>query len=607
MLLRRLVEYSQRFVLPPAMYDRTRVRWFVDLDQEGGLIGFVPLQGESKRSDQGKELLAPQVVRSSTAVRPKLLADNGEYVLGIARHPDDPRRRPRALQAHREFKDLVRRCWEATREPSVGAVVRFLDVWQPEEGRGLLPDDFTPDDVLTFRVDGVLPIDLPAVQHFWARYTAGEESDDEERPVMTCLVCGQLKPVERRMPVKVKGIPGGQTAGMAIISANNPAFESYGLEASLVAPTCRECGEYFAKALNALIEQEDGRLYVGPLVYVFWTRDELGLSPGRLLGTPTGTSVDEVHSWLDDLLGRLRERFAARAQPGDVKAALRAAAEGRPARLDVVDQSAFYATALSASGGRVVVRDWIETTVERALANLRWWFHLQRFVDEGTGKEGRPYGISALAASLYREGENIEAQVPTVLVRAALHGTPLPDWLLFRAVRRNRAEQRVTRPRAVLIKMVLDSQGGVTLADGLVALDPEHPDTAYHCGRLLAVLENIQRKAAPGANTTMTDRFYGSASTAPASVFGVLIRNAQAHLAKIRKEHRGRFEALQRELEDILVQIAPDGFPQTLDLRRQGLFAIGYYHQRAALRAARVLRSQVASEHPKDGGVEDDA
>ena len=29
----------------------------------------------------------------------------------------------------------------------------------------------------------------------------------------------------------------------------------------------------------------------------------------------------------------------------------------------------------------------------------------------------------------------------------------------------------------------------------MVALEPEHPSTAYHCGRLLAVIEDVQRAA----------------------------------------------------------------------------------------------------------------
>ena len=101
-----------------------------------------------------------------------------------------------------------------------------------------------------------------------------------------------------------------------------------------------------------------------------------------------------------------------------------------------------------------------------------------------------------------------------------------------------------------------------------------HP--AYKCGRLLAVIERIQSAAIGNPNATLTDRYYGSASTTPASVFGVLVRMAQPHLSKLRKQREGLAIALERALHDAM----PDYFPTTLSLTEQGLFALGYYHQR---------------------------
>jgi CRISPR-associated protein Csd1 len=163
--------------------------------------------------------------------------------------------------------------------------------------------------------------------------------------------------------------------------------------------------------------------------------------------------------------------------------------------------------------------------------------------------------------------------------------------LLFQAVRRNRAEQRITRNRAALIKMVLLSQIVDWKGDDqMVELDSENRNPAYLCGRLLAVIEGVQRAAIPGTNTTVTDRFFGTASSAPASVFSRLMRGAQAHLGKLRKTRPGTYEALQHRLENILSGL-PE-FPRTLSLQQQGLFSLGYYHQRAADRAAALARRE---------------
>ena len=59
-------------------------------------------------------------------------------------------------------------------------------------------------------------------------------------------------------------------------------------------------------------------------------------------------------------------------------------------------------------------------------------------------------------------------------------------------------------------------------------------------GRLLALLNNLQYRASTsrrGPNTTLADKFYAAASTAPHSVFGSLLKLANtAHLPKIRKD-----------------------------------------------------------------------
>ena len=118
----------------------------------------------------------------------------------------------------------------------------------------------------------------------------------------------------------------------------------------------------------------------------------------------------------------------------------------------------------------------------------------------------------------------------------------------------------------------------------MAQIDPDNTNPAYLCGRLLAVLESVQYAAIPGAGATITDRFFGTASSAPALVFGRLLRGAQAHLGKLRRERPGTYVALQRRLEEVQANLT--SYPKTLTLEQQGLFALGYYHQRAADRSA---------------------
>jgi CRISPR-associated protein Csd1 len=254
---------------------------------------------------------------------------------------------------------------------------------------------------------------------------------------------------------------------------------------------------------------------------------------------------------------------------------------GRQSTLEPEEVAAFYAASVSASGGRVVLRDWLETTLSNAYRNLARYFLLQKLPHQ------EPFSLSRLRQSLTPprssrttdQRDSLPAIITRWLVRCALLGGTLPHGLLYQAVRRNRAEQGVTPARAALIKMVLLSP----LADesinqeGHMDNDTRH-QPAYLCGRLLALLEQAQAAALGNPNTTLVDRFYGAASSTPASVFGLLLKNAQAHLSKLRHEREGTYYYLQRELGQVMEQLP--GFPYTLDLRKQGLFALGYYYQR---------------------------
>jgi CRISPR-associated protein Csd1 len=122
-------------------------------------------------------------------------------------------------------------------------------------------------------------------------------------------------------------------------------------------------------------------------------------------------------------------------------------------------------------------------------------------------------------------------------------------------------------------------------------LQPEDR-SAYHCGRLLAELEATQRAAIGKINASLTDRYYGAASSNPATAFPPLMRGARAHLSKLRKNQAGTCNALEERIEEITSHLSD--FPKTLTMQHQGLFALGYYHQRAANRAA--AKSAIASK-----------
>jgi CRISPR-associated protein Csd1 len=121
-----------------------------------------------------------------------------------------------------------------------------------------------------------------------------------------------------------------------------------------------------------------------------------------------------------------------------------------------------------------------------------------------------------------------------------------------------------------------------------MALDRDHRNIGYLLGRLFAVYELAQIAAlGRGVKATMRDKYFGSASATPASIFPLVISNGQNHLAKARKapQSAGWAFLIERELNaimDVIEPAMPHSLPRSLRLEDQAEFAIGYYHQRSA-------------------------
>ncbi len=588
MFLEKLSEYADQIDLPAPMYQLTPIRYVIHLDASGNFQGIDEFIDEKNKVILSRD--APHCKRSS-GIKPKLLVDNGEYTLGIAREKSDPRR---VEEQHIAYVTQVRECAVATHEPTVIAVAHFLglaDITNPilQKKR-----DFDPSSNVTFRVkgDSDYPFEKETVQEYWAKKAAAASEDG---PVMQCLVCGEMRPPVERLPIVIKGIPGGQSTGLTLISANAAAFESYGLVASLIAPTCEVCGERFGNALNVLLREKRTRIIMPPLAYIFWVRH----------AREAGATEDDLD--IPDLMEEPK--------PEVVKELYKAAYRG-DASSTLFDAPAFYAATLSASGARVVLRDWIETSVEVAQKNLARYFWLQRIQDNEGNMRYFPLQTLIYATINPKSKEKPLAQVGEALMRVALKGGQLPSSLMYQVIHRIRANREVQPAQAALIKMVLlsrqntlstDYEGDFTMA--ILNENEEDMKEAYLCGRLLAHLDYIQYKALGPVNATIVDRFYGTASTSPAVVFPRLLKGAMPHLAALRPtEQHGQQKSFaaslsypDKELDRLLEQLKT--FPSTLTFEEQGQFALGFHHQRIKYFSQR----KTTSATPETSNTNDDS
>jgi CRISPR-associated protein Csd1 len=233
----------------------------------------------------------------------------------------------------------------------------------------------------------------------------------------------------------------------------------------------------------------------------------------------------------------------------------------------------FYILGLSPNASRLSVRFWLVGTVGDFAERLAR--HVSNLEMDGARPDDPPLIIRRLLFETAREPKDISPQLAGAMARAVLMGGPYPQLLLNALIRRIQADRRVNHPRAAAIKAFLVRNRNWEVP---VSLDPDRQDPAYRLGRLFATLEKTQEDALPGLNATIKDRYFGAASATPATVFPRLMRLHHHHMGKIDSP------GLRVNREKLVQSICEglDAFPRHLPLDEQGLFYIGYYHQRQA-------------------------
>jgi CRISPR-associated protein Csd1 len=505
---------------------------------------------------------------SGSGINPGFLWDNPAYLLGYKADDKKPKRTLESFEALRKRHLAAEAEIDATH---FSAVCRFLERWDPnqiaqhERVLATLEEIAPGFGVFQIRNTRQYVHQLPAVLDWW-RTQLNQNDSQEENHVGTCLVTGQRAPIAQLHEPKIKGVRGGQSAGALLVSFNDSAYESFGQKQGGNAPVSEVAAFQYCTALNRLLA--DGsrqRIQIGDATTVFWTDQPTpGESMIAQLFDPPRDAEDEA---LKNKLQTMLAMIAAGKYP----------AEFGP------EDTPFYMLGLSPNAARVSIRFWHVSTLGEVMKHLGRHFD-DLAIDRGPRDSMYP-SVYWILRETVREAKDMPPLLSGALMRAILGGTPYPHMLFTSAIRRIRADRKVPYLRAAILKACLNRNSRFEIhrleKELGMSLDPDRPEAAYHLGRLFAALEKAQEDAFRNEsghvtiNATVKDRYFSAASATPASVFPRLIRLNQHHLSKLkpgaRTNNNKRIQAITERLEE---------FPPHLRLYDQGLFAIGYYHQR---------------------------
>ncbi|MGB7749334.1 MAG: type I-C CRISPR-associated protein Cas8c/Csd1 [Verrucomicrobiia bacterium] len=640
MLLKHLYDFAvSRKLLDDLAFAPKAVRWIIELDTNGNLIGEGPqATGDDKR---GKEFPSPQTTRPKVAGGvSEFLADGLTAVFGLDPDPEavmtNKKRADRDANNARKRDNFWRQINEAsaqTKHTGLEAVrcfanqIRtvqppFLRWGKSVEGKAsdksawwlrtasggevrLGPENFT------FRVNGELLVENEVIRQFWRVQHAAEVREARGGfPKGLCLISGRAEqPLAPTHNPKIQGVPNTQSFGAAIVSFDKDAFGSYGFDQSLNAPSSDEAATAYCVALNWLLGQADHSLRLGQTSLCFWTREpeSVGSLFSRLLNRPDPQSVAQF----------LKSPWAG-------------------IERDLARRDQFFAVTLAGNSGRIVIRHWLQQPLDQAIQNFHDWFadlelNVPSQPETKLGKNPKASGnvtdfhplsvyrlagctapLTSKAGRLIPDYEKLQPDVSAQLYRAALENsapsisllTPILNQLHSKLVRdENYRKYQILfdQSRFALLKLILNRNRKKNIMELTPELTADTDDAAYNCGRLLSVFNETQKKAHEYGlkGATVSEKYFGTASTSPAYVFPYLVKLNRHHLQKIGKS--AKYAGSERFLEEAIFsilsklgqteemrrkKIAP-AFPRTLDLQAQGRFALGFYQQMAADAAAR--------------------
>ncbi len=560
---RRLTE-DQNVDIPLEGTSRENISFSLVLGKNGSLVDVEDLRIQKGKKKQPRKLTVPAPVKRSSGVKPNFLWDNTAYVLGM----DNKGKPERIERCHKAFVEQTIKFCSDSDDPGIQAVIHFLlenhqerikerDDWEEIVGTNLV-----------FRLDGVAGFihDRPAAQAAWEKCRAA--SVDEVRG--QCLIEGTVQPLARLHPA-LKGVQGGQSSGVSLVAFNKDSFESYGKKQSFNAPVGQKATFEYTTALNYLLDRDSRqKVRIGDMTLVFWAERE---NPAEsFLADLFETPVEEESPSqpVNDQGTTLKIR--------DLLLALRKGEEV----VDIVpglDPSVhFYLLGLSPNAARLSIRYWEHDSIGRLLARIGCHFADIAIIRQFSNEPEFPslWRLLVNTAALGKS-ENILPILAGGMARAMLSGTPYPDNLLPVVLERIRAEGEPNYFRAALLKGYLVRNKKMEVS---MTLDTQRTDQAYVLGRLFAVLEKAQEDVIPNTGATIKDKYLGSASATPALVFHILLKNSANHIAKLRKDPEKKAWAYNydRKIQEIMDKL--DHFPKTLSAEDQGLFMIGYYHQR---------------------------
>ena len=553
MILKALYDYYNRCEgLSAKGLEQKEIGYLIVIDKDGT---FVRIESRMKDKKTAQTFLVLQTIkRSGRKYAPNILWDNYEYVIGGA---------DESAKKHDTFIRMIEKLKEQV--PSdryLNAISEFYK--KNEKLEDIIKNDVLYEEMhkskknISFLLQGESKI-AAENEKVW-NLILSQSADDGIYGI--CLVTGKKDSVARlHTTIKLT-----KDTGPLVSFKTDRGYDSYGKEQGYNAQISGDAEFAYTTALNAMLQKgSHNKFSGGNRTFVFWA-------------SSNSEAAEQTEGSLFDLLGYTEEEVDdPNAKIEQVRKVFKAINSGS---LKTSLEDRFYILGLAPNSARIAVVYWSECSLKEFAGKILCHFEDMKIKDTRIDK--KPYmGIKSMLAAVTLNGKQSEAtpNLPEAVVKSIFQGTPYPFTLFSACIRRIRAESgnkdAIRIARMAIIKAYLNRINDNNKKIETM-LDKSNTNQGYLCGRLFAVLENLQYAA--NKQDSIRSGYMNAASSTPSAVYPTILKLSNSHYSKLAKDKKGLAIYFDNQKKEIMAQISD--FPDTLDLSDQGRFFLGYYHQK---------------------------
>lgn len=565
---------------PPFGMSIVKINYYLELNSNGDIVSFTPLsrtendkKPNKRKEDIPYEFAPLQKGRSSGKV-PYFLCDNNSYILGVDIKKIDIEVTKDSEEKRKLSSELHHSVLNSIDNEIAKAILRFFETWNPKENLNIIKEYFKNENKsvnIAFRVNGKKAIDNEEILKAWNSYYLNELS--KNKTIGRCSITGEIGPISKTHG-KIYNVDGANRAGSSLVSFNNSSFCSYGKEQGDNSPISEKVVEGYTSALNYLLKSSTNKFSEFKNI-ICWTESK---GSEETLFNSLFFDFDEYNSLGSrEILNIVNE-----------------ISQGNNISLNgkTIDSSIYFnILGLAPANARIFVNLYYKNTFGNLIINIKKHYDRMELIN---AKLIKPYQI--IDDLFPSNSKNIKFDLLSALISSIINDTRYPETIFYKIMIRIRADRKFCvyekntgekrfdySSRTSFIKAyLLKNSSNIKMKEVLtVELNKETTYLPYVLGKIFAVLEHIQIKALPEIGNTIKDRYFDGASSTPSVVFPTLLQLSQKHLSKLKKSEKSKTTAyfLENELTELISKIS-ESFPTNLSLEDQGVFIIGYYHQK---------------------------